>query len=133
GLTEELLNVLAKLPELKVAGRTSSFAFKGKHGDLREIGHKLGVETLLEGSVRKAGSRVRITAQLIKVADGFHLWSDTYDRVLDDIFAVQDDIARSVSTALHVTLLGKPSAASKGNAESYELILRANHFVRQNT
>ncbi len=132
GLTEELLNVLAKNPELKVTGRTSSFAFKGKHEDLREIGQKLGVSTLLEGSVRKAGQRVRITAQLIKVADGFHLWSDTYDRVLDDIFAVQDDIARSVSPALNVTLLGKLST-SKGNAESYERVLRANHFVRQTT
>ncbi len=132
GLSEELLNVLAKIPELKVTGRTSSFAFKGKSEDLRDIGQKLGVGTLLEGSVRKAGDRVRITAQLIKVADGFHLWSETYDRVLDDIFAVQDDIARSVSTALHVTLLGKP-AATKANAESYQLVLQGNHFVLQNT
>ena len=133
GLTEELLNVLAKIPELKVAGRTSSFAFKGRNQDLREIGQKLGVGTLLEGSVRRAGQRVRITAQLIKVSDGFHLWSDTYDRVLDDIFAVQDYIARSVSAALHVTLLGRPTAVPKGNAEGYELILRANHLTRQNT
>jgi len=133
GLSEELLNVLAKIPELKVTGRTSSFAFKGKQEDLRDIGQKLGVATLLEGSVRKAGNRVRITAQLIKAADGFHLWSETYDRVLDDIFAVQDDIARSVSQALHVTLLGKPAAASKASAESYSLVLQANHFVRQNT
>jgi serine/threonine protein kinase/Tfp pilus assembly protein PilF len=133
GLTEELLNVLAKNPELKVTGRTSSFAFKGKHEDLREIGQKLGVSTLLEGSVRKAGQRVRITAQLIKVTDGFHLWSDTYDRVLDDIFAVQDDIARAVSSALQVTLLGKSAPPPKGNAEGYELILRANHLTRQST
>jgi len=133
GLSEELLNVLAKIPELKVTGRTSSFAFKGKREDLRDIGQKLGVGTLLEGSVRKVGNRVRITAQLIKVADGFHLWSETYDRVLDDIFAVQDDIARSVSTALHVTLLGKSAAASKTNAESYQLVLQGNHFVQQNT
>ena len=133
GLSEELLNVLAKIPELKVTGRTSSFAFKGKREDLRDIGKKLGVGTLLEGSVRKAGNRVRITAQLIKVADGFHLWSETYDRVLDDIFAVQDDIAQSVSSALHVTLLGKPAAASKANAESYQLVLQGNHFVQHNT
>jgi serine/threonine protein kinase/tetratricopeptide (TPR) repeat protein len=133
GLSEELLDVLAKIPELKVTGRTSSFAFKGKQEDLRDIGQKLGVSTLLEGSVRKAGNRVRITAQLIKVSDGFHLWSETYDRVLDDIFAVQDDIARSVSAALHVTLLGKPAAASKVNAESYQLVLQGNHFVRKNT
>jgi serine/threonine protein kinase/Tfp pilus assembly protein PilF len=132
GLSEELLNVLARIPELKVTGRTSSFAFKGTHEDLRDIGQKLGVATLLEGSVRKAGNRVRITAQLIKAADGFHLWSETYDRVLDDIFAVQDDIARSVSQALHVTLLGKPTRAPKETAESYSLVLQANHFVRQN-
>jgi len=132
GLTEELLNVLAKVPELKVTGRTSSFAFKGKQEDARDIGQKLGVATLLEGSVRKAGNRVRITAQLIKAADGFHLWSETYDRVIDDIFAVQDDIARSVSQALRVQLLGTP-AAPNTNPESYSLILQANHFVRQNT
>jgi serine/threonine protein kinase len=133
GLSEELLNVLAKIPELRVTGRTSSFAFKGKQEDLRDIGQKLGVTTLLEGSVRKAGNRVRITAQLIKVADGFHLWSETYDRVLDDIFAVQDDIARAVSTALHVTLLGAQAAAPKVNAESYQLVLQGNHFARKNT
>jgi len=133
GLSEELLNVLAKIPDLKVTGRTSSFAFKGKREDLREIGQKLGVNTLLEGSVRKSGNRVRITAQLVKTADGFHLWSETYDRVLDDIFAVQDDIARSVSAALHVTLMGKPAAKAKANAESYPLVLQGNHFVQQNT
>ena len=132
GLSEELLNVLAKIPELKVTGRTSSFAFKGKKEDLRDIGQKLGVATLLEGSVRKAGNRVRITAQLIKAADGFHLWSETYDRVLDDIFAVQDDIAQSVSQALHVTLLGRPAAATKASAESYSLVLQANQLVWQN-
>ena len=132
GLSEELLNVLTKIPDLKVTGRTSSFAFKGKHEDMRVIGQKLGVSTLLEGSVRKAGNRVRITAQLVKVADGFHLWSETYDRVLDDIFAVQDDIARSVSTALHVTLLGKPATKSRSNAESYQLVLRGNQSVEQN-
>jgi TolB-like protein len=133
GLTEELLNVLAKNPGLKVTGRTSCFAFKGKHEDLREIGHKLGVETLLEGSVRKAGNRVRITTQLVKVADGFHLWSETYDRIVDDIFAVQDDIAQAVSKALHVTLLGQPQTKAKGNAETYSLILQANHFNTRNT
>ena len=133
GLSEELLNVLAKIPELKVTGRTSSFAFKGKQEDLRDIGHKLGVSTLLEGSVRKAGSRVRITAQLINVADGFHLWTETYDRVLDDIFAVQDDIARSVSQALHVTLLGRSAASPGMSAESFPLVLQANHFAWQNS
>src|SRR5258706_14304252 len=133
GLSEELMNVLAKIPELKVTGRTSSFAFKGKKEDLRDIGQKLGVATLLEGSVRKAGNRVRITAQLIKVSDGFHLWSETYDRVLDDIFAVQDDIARSVSQALHVTLLGGARSAPKAGAEVFPLVLQANHLTGQNS
>ena len=133
GLTEELLNVLAKIPDLKVTGRTSSFAFKGKQEDLRQIGQKLGVATLLEGSVRKAGNRVRITAQLVKASDGFHLWSETYDRVLDDIFAVQDDIARAVSAALHVKLLGASPGAMRGRGPGYELVLRANHFFQQNT
>lgn len=133
GLTEELLNVLAKNPELKVTGRTSSFAFKGKHEDLRSIGQKLGVGTILEGSVRKAGNRARITAQLVNVADGFHLWSETYDRVLDDIFAVQDDIARAVSTAMHVTLVGVNEVAKIVNPESYSLILRAQQSAMQMT
>lgn len=127
GLSEELLNVLAKNSGLRVTGRTSSFAFKGKHEDLREIGQKLGVETLLEGSVRKAGNRVRITTQLVKVSDGFHLWSETYDRVLDDIFAVQDDIAKAVATAMNVTLLGQQQAKAHVNPECYNLILRAKY------
>jgi serine/threonine protein kinase/Flp pilus assembly protein TadD len=131
GLTEELLNVLAKNPELKVTGRTSSFAFKGKKEDLREIGQKLGVGTLLEGSVRRAGNRVRITAQLVNVTDGFHLWSETYDRVLDDIFAVQDEIAKAVSTALHVTLVGVSEEKRAINPESYSLILRAHQSQLQ--
>jgi TolB-like protein/Tfp pilus assembly protein PilF/predicted Ser/Thr protein kinase len=131
GLSEELLNALAKIPELRVAARTSSFQFKGKNEDLRVIGQKLGVGAILEGSVRKAGRHVRITAQLVKVEDGFHLWSETYDRELDDIFAVQDDIARSVSSALKVTLLGKgtPSAAPGGNAGAYTLYLQGKYFA----
>lgn len=133
GLSEELLNVLAKNPGLKVTGRTSSFAFKGKREDLREIGHKLGVETLLEGSVRRAGSRVRITAQLVNVTDGFHLWSETYDRMLDDIFAVQDDIAKSVSTAMNVTLLGMATPAKQVNVESYNLYLQGMYFAQRFT
>ena len=131
GLTEELLNTLAKNPELKVSGRTSSFAFKGKQEDLRGIGQKLGVGTLLEGSVRKSGNRVRITAQLVNAVDGFHLWSETYDRVLDDIFAVQDDIAKAVSTAMNVTLLGKTASKRPANPESYALVLRANQSAQQ--
>jgi serine/threonine protein kinase/TolB-like protein len=130
GLTEELLNALAKIPDLKVAGRTSSFSFKGKNEDLRIIAQKLGVANILEGSVRKSGNKIRITAQLVKAADGFHLWSETYDRTLDDIFAVQDDIAKAVAAALQVTLLGRGSDAPKPDAEAYDLVLKA-HFVLQ--
>ena len=109
GLTEELLNILAKIRELRVAGRTSSFAFKGKDEDLRSIGEKLSVETILEGSVRKDDkrNRVRITAQLVNVEDGYHLWSETYDRDLEDIFAIQEEIAREVAQAMRITLLGE--------------------------
>ncbi len=106
GISEELLNLLAKIPEFQVAGRTSSFAFKGENDDLRLIGNSLGVNNILEGSVRKGGDRVRITAQLVKVDDGFHLWSETYDRELDDILAVQDEIATAVVGELKITLLG---------------------------
>ncbi len=130
GLTEELLNALAKNPGLKVTGRTSSFAFKGKQEDVRGIGQKLGVGALLEGSVRKAGNRVRITAQLVDTNDGFRLWSEQYDRVLDDVFALQDEIARSVATALDVKLLGKPKVARAHDPETYALLLRANHALR---
>jgi len=133
GLTEELLNVLAKNPELKVTGRTSSFVFKGKREDLREIGQKLGVETLLEGSVRKSGNRVRITAQLVKAKDGFHLWSETYDRVIEDVFAVQDEIAGAVSKALNVTLLGRSSTKVIRDSKAYSLILQGQHLAYQNS
>lgn len=133
GLSEELMNVLARNPGLRVTGRTSSFSFKGKQEDLREIGLKLGVETLLEGSVRKAGNRVRITAQLVKALDGFHLWTETYDRVLDDIFVVQDDIAKSVSEAMNVALLGKATPRTHVNAESFNLLMQANHFLSLTT
>jgi len=131
GLTEELLNALAKIPELRVTGRTSSFQFKGRNEDLRVIGQKLNVATLLEGSVRKAGSHVRITAQLVKVADGFHLWSESYDRELEDIFAVQDDIARSVASALKVRLLGAKAGKPVPNAEAYNLVLQARHLLQR--
>jgi TolB-like protein len=106
GLTENLLNALAQLKDLKVAGRTSSFAFKNRNEDLRSIGEQLGVAHLLEGSVQKSGQRVRITAQLINAGDGYHLWSQTYDRTLEDIFAVQDEIATEVAKAMKITLLG---------------------------
>jgi TolB-like protein/Tfp pilus assembly protein PilF len=106
GITEEILNLLAKIPKMRVTGRTSSFAFKGINQDLREIGKKLGVEHILEGSVRKQGNKIRITAQLIQTKDGIHLWSETYDRNLDDIFVVQDEIASKIANELQVSLLG---------------------------
>jgi TolB-like protein/Flp pilus assembly protein TadD len=112
GLSEELLDLLAKVPQLHVAGRTSAFAFKGKADDLRVIGQKLNVATVLEGSVRRSGDKVRITTQLINVADGYHLWSETYDREMTDIFAVQDEIAGAVVAALRVKLLPQQQAPS---------------------
>ena len=104
GLSEELLNQLAQVPDLQVAGRTSSFSFKGKNEDLRLIGDTLDVANVLEGSVRRQGNTVRVTAQLIRVADGFHLWSNAYDRSMDDVFVIQDDIASNVATALKIVL-----------------------------
>jgi len=104
GIAEEILNVLARIPELKVAARTSAFAFKGSNTNISEIARELKVENVLEGSVRKSGNQVRVTAQLIKADDGYHLWSNTYDRELDNIFAIQDEIAQSIAAALKVTL-----------------------------
>jgi len=100
GITEELLNVLAKVEGLQVTARTSSFAFKGRNEDIKQIGTQLGVKNILEGSVRKAGNRIRITAQLISAVDGYHIWSETYDRQLEDIFAVQDEIAQKITNRL---------------------------------
>jgi TolB-like protein/Flp pilus assembly protein TadD len=104
GIAEEILNVLARIPELKVAARTSAFAFKGSNSNISEIARELKVENVLEGSVRKSGNQVRVTAQLIKADDGYHLWSNTYDRELVNIFAIQDEIAQSIADALKVTL-----------------------------
>jgi len=144
GLSEELLNVLSKIRSLRVASRTSAFYFKGKDVDIPTIAQKLNVATILEGSVRKSGKRVRITAQLIQVATDSHLWSETYDRELEDIFAVQDDIAQSVVKELRTALLGEKAdasatavakaevrAAAKGrgeNAEAHRLYLQARFF-----
>ena len=112
GLSEEILNLLAKIHDLKVIGRTSSFAFKGKNEDLRSIGQSLGVNTVLEGSVRKSGERVRVTAQLIDVSDGAHIWSETYDRTMTDIFAVQDDVGSAIIDALHIHVGKTPTRAT---------------------
>src|SRR5438477_10756688 len=104
GMCEEIISSLAHLKNLQVTARTSSFAFKGKHVDLRVIGEQLNVRTVLEGSVRKSGNRLRITAQLVNAADGYHLWSETYDREMKDVFAIQEEIAKSIAQRLEVTL-----------------------------
>ena len=135
GLAEEILNSLVHLKDLKVAGRTSSFQFKGAKVDLREVGEKLGVSTVLEGSVRKQGNRLRVTAQLISVADGFHIWSERYDRDMDDIFAIQDEIALAITEQLKITLLEKDrekiTKTSTHNAEAYELYLKARFHLHR--
>lgn len=134
GLSEELLNQLAQMKGLKVAARTSSFAFKGQNPDLKLVSEKLGVAHVLEGSVRKAGNRLRITAQLINCADGYHLWSNTFNRELDDVFQIQEDIARAVADALKITLgMGESTLVTGGtkNVEAYDLYLRAQDLSRQ--
>jgi serine/threonine-protein kinase len=135
GLTEELLNVLAKVEGVKVAARTSSFHFKGQTGNVGEIARRLGVATVLEGSVRKAGSRVRIAAQLINAADGYHLWSETFDRELDDIFAVQDEISAAVTDALQVTLLESEADAQlvggTSNTDAFQAYLLGTHHLNK--
>ncbi|MGB7011645.1 MAG: adenylate/guanylate cyclase domain-containing protein, partial [Pseudolabrys sp.] len=125
GISEELLNLLAKIPQLQVTARTSSFAFKGKETGVPEIARTLHVAHVLEGSVRKAGNSVRITAQLIKAGTDTHLWSQTYDRKLDDVFAIQDEIAADVVKQLKVTLLGAAPKARTTDPEAYALYLQA--------
>jgi len=129
GITEELLNLLAKIPELEVTSRTSAFQFKGKDIDIPTVAKQLNVEHVLEGSVRKAGMTVRITAQLIDADTDKHVWSETYDRELDDIFAIQDEIARKVVDELHVTLLGAAPKAQTTDAEAYTLYLEGLHYM----
>jgi TolB-like protein/class 3 adenylate cyclase/Tfp pilus assembly protein PilF len=132
GMAEEILNSLAHLADLKVAGRTSSFQFKGVKVDLREVGEKLGVQTVLEGSVRKQGNQLRVTAQLINAEDGFHIWSERYDRTMDNIFAIQDEIAFSITEKLKITLFEKEKAiinkTPTANNEAYELYLKGRFF-----
>ncbi len=128
GLTEEVLNHLAQIKDLRVTGRTSSFSFKGKNEDLREIGRKLGVANILEGSVRRSGDRLRITAQLIDSRDGAHLWSQTFERNQSEIFALQDEVARSVASALRVTLVADTrveAGSNTANPDAYDKYLRA--------
>jgi TolB-like protein len=131
GITEELLNLLAKIPELRVAARTSSFSFKGQNVEIPLIAERLGVAHILEGSVRKAGDQIRITAQLIQADDGFHLWSETYDRQLDNIFAIQDEISAAVVDALKVTLLGEAPKSQQTDPEAYRLYLEGQYFFNQ--
>ena len=132
GLAEELIDALARLENLRVVGRTSSFQFRGKGHDLREIGEKLSVKAVLEGSVRKAGKRLRINAQLINTENGYHLWSERYDREMDDVFAVQDEIAQSVVEKLKVKLLGEQGAPiltrPTDNLEAHNLVLKGRHL-----
>jgi TolB-like protein len=127
GLSEELIDMLTKIPDLRVPARTSSFYFKGKPSTIAEIAKTLGVAHVLEGSVRKSGNTLRITAQLIRADNGYHIWSETYDRHIDDIFKIQDDIASAVVTALKSSLIGKMVSNTAGtkNADAYALYLRA--------
>ena len=137
GLSEELIAVLAKIPGLKIIGRSSSFLFKGKSDDSRTIGEKLGVTNLLEGSVRKQGDRVRIVAELINAADGRALWSETYDRELKDVFAVQSEIATAVTDQLKIKLLGAPAksdaAPSNDNLAAYNALQQGTFYFRLST
>ena len=133
GISEELLNLLARIPDLRVAARTSSFSFKGRDVGIPEIAKRLNVAYVLEGSVRKVGNQVRVTAQLIKGSDGFHVSSATYDRTLDDIFAIQDQIAADVVKQLQITLLGNAPTSRKTNPEAYALYLQSVQLGRRST
>ena len=135
GMTEEIINALSKVPGMQVASRTSSFAFKGKEVDVREIGEKLGVVSVLEGSVRKVGNRIRITTQLVSVENGYHLWAETYDRQLEDVFAVQDEISRAIVEALKLRLGADASqlVVPTKNLEAYNLYLKGRFFFNKFT
>jgi TolB-like protein/Flp pilus assembly protein TadD len=135
GMAEEIINALTTIRALRVASRTSSFAFKGTIEDIRQVGKKLDVATVLEGSVRKAGNKLRITAQLVNVADGYQLWSQRYDRDMEDVFAIQDEIAQSIVTALRVILSEDEKRAIEKvatvNVEAYDCYLRGRQFFHQ--
>jgi TolB-like protein/Tfp pilus assembly protein PilF len=136
GMAEEIINALSKVQGLRVASRTSSFAFKGKNEDIGDIGRKLKVSTVLEGGVRKLGNRLRITAELVNVADGYHLWSERYDREIEDIFAIQDDISQSIVKALRVILTEGEKKAIENkprvtNIQAYDYYLRGRQFIHQ--
>jgi len=133
GIAEELLNLLARIPDLRVISRSSAFSYKGKDIKLNQIAEELNVAHVLEGSVRKAGDQVRITAQLIEARSDTHLWSQTYDRQLDNIFKIQDEIAAAVIEQLKVTLLGEPPQVQETDPEAYALFLQARHLGTLNT
>ena len=131
GLAEELLNLLAKNPALKVAARTSSFSFRDSGLKVGEIAEQLDVAHILEGSVRRSGNRIRVTAQLIDARDGYHIWSESYDASFDDIFTVQDQISTQITDALEATVLGAPARSITTSPEAYELYLQARHIAIQ--
>ena len=135
GMTEEIINALAKVPGLQVASRSSCFAFKGKQVDIREVGEKLGVGSVLEGSVRKVGNKIRITAQLINVENGYHLWSETYNRQLEDVFEIQDELSRAIVDALKLRLASDSDqlVVPAKNIEAYNLYLKARFFYHRFT
>jgi TolB-like protein/Tfp pilus assembly protein PilF len=135
GLAEEIINELAQIPGLKVTARTSAFAFRGKEQDIRKIAETLNVRTILEGSVRRAGNRIRVTAQLINAADGYHLWSQRFDREMADVFAMQDEIAMAIAGALQVKLAARPNAIRRHtpNFPAYEAFLKGRHQLLQGT
>ncbi len=128
GISEEILDALAKVEGLRVVARTSSFSFKGKNADVAEIAQKLNAQTVLEGSLRREGNRIRITAQLINARDGFHIWSDTFERELQGVFAVQDEITRAIVDALKIKLAVAPAARGQQNPEAYDLYLQGLYF-----
>lgn len=135
GMTEEIINALSRVPSLQVASRSSSFAFKGKQVDIREVGEKLGVATVLEGSVRKVGTRIRISAQLVNVENGYQLWSESYDRQLEDVFAIQDEISRAIVEALKLRLVDSSEqlVVPAKNLEAYNLYLKGRFFFNKFT
>jgi len=132
GIAEEIINALTRIQSLRVASRTSAFVFKGKTEDIRDIGRRLKVSTVLEGSVRKAGNKLRVTAQLVNVADGYHLWSERYEREMEDVFAIQDDISQAIAKSLRVILTAGEKAAIEMprtvNVEAYDYYLRGRQF-----
>ena len=135
GLAEDIIDALTQVPGLRVMARTSAFAFRGKEADVREIGARLNVEHILEGSVRRAGNRIRVTAQLVKASDGYHLWSQRFDREMTDVFAIQDEISQAIVEKLRVRLAGdrplvKPHT---DNVDAYHLFLRGRHCVLRMT